>query len=130
MNRVLIVDDEEHIRDLIGEMLVMGGYNCTLAATALEAREILKKMSFELVLCDITMPGESGLDFIQFVVAAFPETATVMITAITASKRTNPYPTHPKNVITHPPIPTSSAYQHAQLPSLASGLNNYQRDRL
>ena len=82
MNRVLIVDDEEHIRDLIGEMLVMGGYNCTLAATALEAREILKKMSFELVLCDITMPGESGLDFIQFVVAAFPETATVMITAL------------------------------------------------
>ncbi len=82
MARILIIDDENHIRDLLSEMLGMSGYNCTPVANALEAREILKKQSFELVLCDISMPGESGLDFIQYVVAKFPDTATVMITAL------------------------------------------------
>ena len=52
MERVLIIDDEEHIRDLLGEMLGMSGYRCTQAANALEAREVLKTQSFELVLCD------------------------------------------------------------------------------
>jgi len=82
MERVLIIDDEEHIRELLGEMLGMSGYKCTPAENALEAREILKSQRFELVLCDISMPGESGLEFIQHVVAEFPDTATVMITAL------------------------------------------------
>lgn len=78
----MIIDDEEHIRDLLGEMLTMNGYDCTLASNALEARGIMQKSSFELVLCDINMPGESGLDFIQHVVSDFPDTATLMITAM------------------------------------------------
>lgn len=82
MEQVLIIDDEEHIRDLLCEMLGMNGYSCTQAANAQEARNILKTQSFELVLCDISMPGESGLDFIQHVIAEFPETASVMITAL------------------------------------------------
>jgi len=82
MEQILIIDDEEHIRDLLSEMLGISGYGCTLAANALEARKILKTQSFELVLCDINMPGESGLDFIQYVGTEFPDTATVMITAL------------------------------------------------
>jgi len=82
MERVLIIDDEEHIRDLLCEILGMRGYQCSQAANALEAREVLKTQTFELVLCDINMPGESGLDFIQYVVSEFPDTAAVMITAL------------------------------------------------
>ena len=82
MERLLIIDDEEHIRNLLNEILEMSGYHCTTAANASKAREILKKSSFELVLCDISMPGESGLDFIQHVVSKYPDTATVMITAL------------------------------------------------
>ena len=82
MEHLLIIDDEEHIRDLLNEMLEMNGYHCSSAASASEARDILKKDRFELVLCDINMPGESGLDFIQDVVANYPDTATVMITAL------------------------------------------------
>ena len=78
----MIIDDEEHIRDLLGEMLTMNGYDCTLAANALEARGIMQNSFFELILCDINMPGESGLDFIQYVVSEFPDTATLMITAM------------------------------------------------
>ncbi len=82
MPDILVIDDEEHIRDLLGEMLGMSGYECALAADAVEAREILKSRNFELVLCDINMPGESGLDFIRHVTAVFPDTASVMITAL------------------------------------------------
>ena len=82
MEHLLIIDDEEHIRDLLNEMLEMSGYHCSTASSASEARDILKKDCFELVLCDISMPGESGLDFIQDVVANYPDTAAVMITAL------------------------------------------------
>ncbi len=82
MQQVLIVDDEEHIRDLLSEMLAINGFYCQKAPDALCAREILKTRCFELVLCDITMPGESGLDFIRYVTSEFPETATVMISAL------------------------------------------------
>ncbi len=82
MERVLIIDDEDHIRDLLKEMLEMSGYNCTAASNALEARNLFSEKAFELVLCDISMPGESGLDFVQYIGSEFPDTATVMITAL------------------------------------------------
>ena len=53
MARILIVDDEEPIRNLIAQILHMDGYECTHAADASEAREFLKEQDFELVLCDI-----------------------------------------------------------------------------
>ena len=82
MERILIIDDEQYIRDMLGEVLGSRGYECVQAANAEEAREILKTRSFELILCDINMPGESGLDFIQYVSSEFPDTAKIMITAL------------------------------------------------
>lgn len=82
MARILIVDDEEPIRKLIAQILHMDGYECTLAADASEAREFLKEQDFELVLCDINLPGESGLDFIRYALAEYPETAAVMVTGL------------------------------------------------
>jgi putative nucleotidyltransferase with HDIG domain len=82
MINVLIVDDEEYIRDLLRQILEMYDYNCTLAADAAEAREYLKGRRFELVLCDIGLPGESGLDFIQHVLREYKGTAAIMVTAM------------------------------------------------
>ncbi len=82
MTEILIVDDDNPLRVLIGEVLNADGYNCTLAADASQARRFLKARSFELVLCDISMPGESGLDFIRFATAEYPDTAAVMVTAM------------------------------------------------
>ncbi|MBW2086708.1 MAG: response regulator, partial [Deltaproteobacteria bacterium] len=82
MARILIVDDEEPIRRLLGEILAKNGYDCTLAADAAEARERLKEQNFELVLSDIKMPGESGLDFIQYVLAEHEDTAALMVTVV------------------------------------------------
>ena len=82
MANILVVDDEESIRHLLGRMLLMGGYKCTLAADAAEARKCIKDRNFELILCDITMPGESGIDFIRYVAAEYPDTVTMMVTAV------------------------------------------------
>ena len=82
MTRILIVDDEEPIRQLLEEILERKGYECTHAANAAEAREHLKGQKFELVISDIKMPGESGLDFIKYVLAEYPDTATLMVTVM------------------------------------------------
>jgi putative nucleotidyltransferase with HDIG domain len=82
MANILVVDDEESIRHLLSRMLLRGGYECTLAADAAEARKFIKDRNFELILCDVTMPGESGIDFIRYVAAEYPDTATMMLTAM------------------------------------------------
>lgn len=92
MAKILIVDDEEQIRRLLGRLLENNGYKCTLAANAAEARECLKNESFELILCDLVMPGESGLSFIKYALAAYPDTAAMIVTATNdpeAAKKTS-----------------------------------------
>ncbi len=82
MKKILIVDDEVPIRNLLRQILEAKGYACILAASAAEARECLKQQNFELVLCDILMPGELGLDFIREVLTKHRDTATIMVTGI------------------------------------------------
>ena len=80
--RILIVDDEEYVRQLIKKILEENEYDYTLASDASEARMCLEKRGFDLLLCDIKMPGESVIDFIRHVSAEYPDTAIVMVTAI------------------------------------------------
>jgi len=82
VTRILIVDDEMSLRLLLEQILERNGYECTLAANAAEAREHLKEHAFELVLSDINMPGESGLDLIRYVLAEHRNTAAIMVTVM------------------------------------------------
>jgi putative two-component system response regulator len=78
--RILIVDDEKSIRDMLFRLLEMTGYICTTVPDAIKARAILSKQDFELVLCDMNMPGESGIDLIKFMSSAYPDMAIIMVT--------------------------------------------------
>jgi putative two-component system response regulator len=82
MANILIVDDEDPIRDILAQVLGLKGHRCTLAANALEARDLLLNDAFDVVLCDIKMPGESGLTFIQHAIQEHPDTAAIMITSM------------------------------------------------
>lgn len=82
MKNILILDDEPSIRKLIEQIFRREGYGCFLAADAAEARDLLKDNQFDLILCDINMPGESGLDFIRYCSPKYPETAIVMMTGV------------------------------------------------
>lgn len=82
MARILVVDDEEAIRILLAQIMGMGGYAYNLAASAKEARTILENQNIDLVLCDNRMPGEPGINLIQFIRANYPDIAVIMLTGL------------------------------------------------
>jgi two-component system, response regulator, stage 0 sporulation protein F len=59
--RILIVDDEEHIRLLFKEELEEEGYSVDLASNGFEALEKIKNLDFGVVILDIKMPGMDGI---------------------------------------------------------------------
>lgn len=82
---VLVVDDEDGFRHGLVRRLETVGYRCHEAVDAWTAREVLEARAHEVdvVLCDIEMPGESGLDLLRSLVADHPALAVVMTTGIT-----------------------------------------------
>ena len=78
---VLIVDDEESIRRLLRRVLERQ-HAVGEAATVDEARRKLGAEHFELVLCDISMAGESGLELVRGIAGDAPETVVVMVTGV------------------------------------------------
>jgi two-component system phosphate regulon response regulator OmpR len=59
---ILIVDDDQKIRDLLARFLGDQGFRITTAADSATARASMRGLAFDLVLLDVMMPGESGLD--------------------------------------------------------------------
>jgi putative two-component system response regulator len=76
---ILCIDDDPDVRAVIGRVLGAGGHDCTLAASVQEARRLLETNEFEVVLCDIGLPGESGLELLAEL-AHHASAATVMVT--------------------------------------------------
>ena len=79
--RVLIVDDEPDIREMLCDLLRFE-YDCEAAASAEDALLLLNETKFQLIVSDITMGGMSGLEMIPHVVAHSPESVVVMISGM------------------------------------------------
>lgn len=79
---VLVVDDEPQVQQLIARILERHGFRCELAGSADEARKLLesRENNFQLMLCDVNMPGESGLELLSSTLASHPEVAALMVT--------------------------------------------------
>jgi len=77
---ILCVDDDAQVRGLISRVLADSGHDCVSVGSAEEARRILDERSFEVMLCDIGLPGRSGLDLVAELGRTHPEIATVMVT--------------------------------------------------
>jgi putative two-component system response regulator len=83
LDRVLVVDDEEPVRRMIARMVTSGGeWECESAADAAEARMLLARRGFSLVICDVNMPGESGTDLTRWIREHHPDVAVLMATGI------------------------------------------------
>jgi CheY-like chemotaxis protein len=85
---ILIVDDEQSVSRLLARYLEEEGYACQTAASGATARELLFRNRFDLALCDLDMPGESGLELIRHIKAQYPETGRVMVTSSSDSDTT------------------------------------------
>ncbi len=81
-DRILVVDDEEPLRRLLQRVLEATGWAPALAADTHDARTQLDRESFALMLCDVEMPGESGLELMQYVLTEHPDTAVVMVSGL------------------------------------------------
>jgi putative two-component system response regulator len=80
---ILIVDDEQAIRKLLGQVLSNEGYYCQEAGNAEEALEQIKDDSISLMILDINMPGKSGIEILPRIKSCCPDTAVIMATAVT-----------------------------------------------
>jgi two-component system, OmpR family, phosphate regulon response regulator OmpR len=59
---ILVVDDDQRLRELLRSFLSKSGFRVTMAGDAVEARDRLASMDFDLMVLDVMMPGENGLD--------------------------------------------------------------------
>lgn len=82
--RILIADDDQISRETIADFLQDEGYEVHLAANGHEAVAALAVFQPELVLTDLHMPGLSGLDVLQHVRTASPQTLVFICTSETA----------------------------------------------
>jgi len=80
--RVLVVDDEEIIRNLLQRTLETAGYDVTTAANGREALDKVSEAEFDAALLDIKMPGMSGIELLQQLNVHHPQTCVVMVTAV------------------------------------------------
>jgi len=62
---ILVVDDDARLRNLLSKFLGENGFLVSVASDAADARTKMKKLTFDLIVLDLMMPGESGLDFAQ-----------------------------------------------------------------
>jgi len=92
--RILIVDDELPIRRVLSRLLEKESYRCATAANASEARELLAAEAFDLMLCDVTMPGESGFSLLASAGREHPDLAVIMVTAIDSPEAALPAAQH------------------------------------
>jgi two-component system, NtrC family, response regulator PilR len=78
MADILVVDDDDVIRDTLCELLEME-YACQTADTAEAALAKLESQRFDVVLTDISLPGLSGMELLERVLQLYPGTAVIVI---------------------------------------------------
>jgi len=79
--RILVVEDNDDLRRVTEAQLQKCGYETAVSANASEARAILEKQHFDLVLADLNLPGMSGLELLNRIRTEYPETSVVIMTA-------------------------------------------------
>ena len=79
--RLLIIDDEPSIRESLDTLLTLEGFHVTLAPDGREGLDILSHAEFDLLLLDLALPGESGIDLLPRITGMHPNLPVIMITA-------------------------------------------------
>jgi PAS domain S-box-containing protein len=81
MGKILVVDDVKEVRSLCAEIIQSIGLESATAAQPSEAKDLLAKEPFSLVISDIAMPGMDGLQLTRFIKEQYPKTDVILMTA-------------------------------------------------
>jgi len=79
-SRILIVDDDDSVRDVISVLLTEEGYHCVVASSADMALDLAAQDETPLVISDMKMPGKDGLWLLEAFRDRFPDTSVIMLT--------------------------------------------------
>jgi len=79
--RVLVVDDEEVMRNLMIKILEKAGYKVATAGGGVMAKRILAEQPIDIVLTDVKMPDVNGFDLLREIKSDYPHIAVIMMTA-------------------------------------------------
>jgi putative nucleotidyltransferase with HDIG domain len=82
IENILVVDDEEAIREVVSTMLESRGYRCTAVSNGRAAQEVVRKETPDLVLSDMIMPEMDGIKLLSWMREHDPEVPVIMVTAI------------------------------------------------
>jgi putative nucleotidyltransferase with HDIG domain len=82
MENILVVDDEEAIREVVSTMLESKGYRCTAVSNGRAAQDQVKRVTPDLVLSDMIMPEMDGIKLLDWIRNYDPEVPVIMVTAI------------------------------------------------
>ena len=80
--RVLVVDDEKAILEMVARKLTACGHECTTASDATEALDVISRNEFDLMLLAVLMPDRSGVELLIDVKDRYPDVAVVMMTGV------------------------------------------------
>jgi putative nucleotidyltransferase with HDIG domain len=82
LEKIMVVDDEEAIREVVSTLLESQGFQCTTAANGRIAAETFRNDTFDLVLSDIVMPEMDGLKLLNEIRSQDPDVPIIMVTAM------------------------------------------------
>lgn len=81
MARILVVDDDQGMREFLEIMLTKEGYDVTCTDGPAKAMNICRKVAFDLVITDLKMPKIDGIEFLKMIKDQYPETMVILVTA-------------------------------------------------
>jgi CheY-like chemotaxis protein len=84
--RVLVIDDDPGVRELVSDLLVSFGYECDTAANGTEGLARYEQGRWDLVLTDLSMPGMSGWDVVARVRRRRPDVPIVVLTGLSSAE--------------------------------------------
>jgi len=79
--RILIIDDEAAIRESLDTLLTLEGFTVSMAGDGAAGMDLISRNEFDLLLLDLALPGESGLDLLPRIIEMQPNLPVIMITA-------------------------------------------------
>ena len=79
MARIIVIDDEKDVRDVLKEVLERAGFDVEVAANGDDGLELLRSKGADVVITDIIMPGKNGVETVQDIRKNFPNTRVIVI---------------------------------------------------
>src|SRR6201985_2749308 len=79
--RILIIDDEEAIRESLDTLLTLEGFSVNTSVDGPSGMELLSRNEYDLMLLDLALPGQSGIDLLPRIIEMQPNLPVIMITA-------------------------------------------------